>query len=153
MGAEKSGLMQASERTLVAYGLGELELVSSSGAAMTAALGKAVREEAWIVITAWSPHWMFAEWELRYLEDPRGTLGGPERVAALARPGFDRDFPPEVLELISRMFIPLPELEAAMLQASKSSVDRAVDDYLRQHPARVEYWVTGVIPSSASADH
>ena len=80
-----SGLMQASERARQAYALDGLELLASSGAAMTAALGRAVREREWIVVTAWSPHWMFAEWELRYLKDPKQALGGPERVHALAR--------------------------------------------------------------------
>ena len=50
---------------------------------MTAALRRAARRDEWIVVTGWSPHWMFAKWKLRYLEDPKGVLGGLERVHAL----------------------------------------------------------------------
>jgi len=141
-----SGLMQASERALVAYGLeGEVELVSASGAAMTAALGRAIRRDEWIVVTAWSPHWMFAEWELRYLDDPRGVLGGRERVHALARPGFGEDAPPEVLDFFARLFVPMAELEEALLTANDASVDEAVAEYMAAHPVRIDYWVTGEV--------
>ena len=138
-----SGLMQASEIVITAYGLDDLELVSSSGAAMTAALARAIRREQWIVVTAWSPHWIFAKWDLRYLDDPKGVLGGRERVHALVRKGFYQDFPPEITEFLARMYLPLAELENALLTATEDSVEAAVDNYIRDHPARVDYWVTG----------
>jgi glycine betaine/proline transport system substrate-binding protein len=138
-----SGLMQASEKALKAYGLRGITLVSASGAAMTAALGRAIEHKSWVVVTAWSPHWMFARWKLRYLNDPKHVLGGNERIDALTRRGFYQDYPPEVTEFFTRMFLPLDQLEATMLEASKTSVSHAVDDYIRRHPKRVNYWVTG----------
>ena len=141
-----SGLMQASERALGVYGLEGYELVAASGAAMTAAVGRAIARGDWIVVTAWSPHWMFAEWELRYLEDPRGALGGWERVHALTRVGFDQDYPPAVTEMLSRLEIPLPQLERALLTATTTSVEQAVREYLREHGDRVDYWVSGRLP-------
>jgi glycine betaine/proline transport system substrate-binding protein len=95
---------------------------------------------------------MFAEWDLRYLEDPLGALGGAERVHALARPGLDQAYPPEVLELLTRMFIPLPELEAALLTATRTSVDAAVEALLRRNRARVDYWMTGQLPSAQAEE-
>lgn len=138
-----SGLMQASEKAMKVYDLSDYELVSASGAAMTAALGRAIRRHQWIVVTGWSPHWMFARWHLRYLDDPKGALGGRERIHALVREGFYQDYPPEVTEMLSRIFIPLDELEAALLEANEASVDQAVDHYMTEHPDRIRYWVTG----------
>ncbi len=138
-----SGLMQASEKALKAYHLGNITLVSASGAAMTAALGRAIQRKDWIVVTGWSPHWMFAKWKLRYLKDPKRALGGRERIHALVRKGFYQDYPPEVTEFFTRLFLPLDQLEAAMLEASKTTPDKAVSDYIKQHPKRVHYWVTG----------
>lgn len=151
-----SGLVRASERAIQAYGLEGLELLASSGAAMTAALGRAIDRKEWIVVTAWSPHWMFAEWDLRYLKDPKRALGGQERVHALVRKGFYQDFPSEVTEMLTRMYLPLAELEQAMLEATRSSVREAVDSYLREHPARVAYWISGrtsVVETSSATDH
>lgn len=142
-----SGLMQASEAALDVYGIEGVEIVSSSGAAMTAALGRAIRRDRWIVVTAWNPHWMFARWDLRYLDDPEGVFGGKERVHALVRQDFYQDYPAEVTGFLARMYVPLDELEAALLEATRSSVDRAVDRYLESHPDRVDYWVTGELPA------
>lgn len=138
-----SGLMENSEKALKAYHLQNLTLVSASGAAMTAALGRAIERKEWIVVTGWSPHWMFAKWKLRYLKDPKHALGGRERIHALTRMGFYQDYPPEVTEFFTRMFLPLNQLQAAMLEASKTSVSQAVTDYIQSHPKRVNYWVTG----------
>jgi len=140
-----AGLMQASEKAMKEYGLSDAgyDLVASSGAGMTAALARAIEKDDWIVVTGWSPHWMFAKWDLRYIEDPKGTLGGRERIHALARKGFYQDVPYEVFEFFTRMYIPLSELEAVMLNASKSSYGDAVDKYIEENPQRVQYWMTG----------
>lgn len=142
-----AGLMQASEKALKDYGLDRYRLISSSGAGMTAALTRAIKRKQWIVVTGWSPHWMFARWDLRYLEDPKGSLGGRERIHALVRKGFYQDFPVEVTEFLSRMFIPLDELEAIMARANDSSYEQAVEEYIKQHATKVDYWVTGNIPA------
>jgi glycine betaine/proline transport system substrate-binding protein len=138
-----SGLMQASEKAMQQYGLDRYRLISSSGAGMTAVLSRAIKRKKWIVVTGWSPHWMFARWKLRYLEDPEKALGGRERIHALVRKDFYQDFPVEVTEFLSRMFIPLPELESIMARATETSYDSAVKEYIQQHPARVDYWVNG----------
>ena len=140
-----AGLMQASEQAIEDYGLDNYRLISSSGAGMTAALTRAIKRQNWIVVTGWSPHWMFARWKLRYLEDPQGSLGGRERIHVLVRKGFYQDFPVEITEFLSRMFIPLDELEQLMADATETSYEEAVNQYIEQHPDRVNYWVTGEI--------
>lgn len=138
-----AGLMRLSDEAIKAYGL-DYELVSASGAAMTAALDRAIKRDEWIVVTGWSPHWMFGAYDLRYLDDPEGALGGAERVHAIARMGLDRE-QPEAFGFLSRFNIPLAELEAMMAEANETSYEAAVDNYIKNHPARVEYWVTGKI--------
>jgi len=140
-----AGLMQASEKTIEAYDLTRYRLVSSSGAGMTAALSRAIKNKKWIVVTGWSPHWMFARWKLRYLEDPKLALGGRERIHALVRKNFYQDFPVEVTEFLTRLFIPMAELENVMAEASNTSYEKAVNEYIKQHPNKVDYWVNGKI--------
>lgn len=137
-----AGLSRLSEGALDAYGLKRYHLQLSSGAGMTAALDRAVRRNEWIVVTAWRPHWMFGAYELRFLDDPEGALGGLERIHAVSRRGFYKDHP-EVTALIGRMFIPLDELETAMNRARETSYEEAVDWYMNEHATRVEYWLTG----------
>ena len=42
---------------------------------MTVALGQAIKSMNHIVITGWTPHWMFAKYDLKYLEDPKKSDG------------------------------------------------------------------------------
>ncbi|MFO7800938.1 MAG: glycine betaine ABC transporter substrate-binding protein [Desulfovermiculus sp.] len=140
-----AGVMQASEEAMKEYGLSDAgyELVSSSGAGMTAALARSIKRDDWAVVTAWSPHWKFAKWDLRYLEDPKGLLGGKERIHCLARQGFYQDVPYEVFEFFVRYNIPIDDLEQLMLEARNSSYEKAVDKYIKDNPKRIQYWMTG----------
>ena len=140
-----AGLMQASEKAMEEYGLSDAgyELLSSSGAGMTAALSRAIKRDDWIVATGWSPHWKFAKWDLRYLEDPKGLLGGKERIHCLARKGFYQDVPYEVFEFFVRYNIPIDDLEALMLEARNTSYEEAANAYIKNNPKRIKYWMTG----------
>lgn len=135
-----AGLMQASQKVLEEYGLEDYNLVSASDAAMTAALSRAIRRDEWIVVTAWSPHWMWERWDLRYLEDPKGTLGGEEKVHAVSRKGFKEDFP-RAAAFIENYKLSLEDLQGVMLKATESSYEEAVDEYLKAHPEMVEQWI------------
>jgi len=73
------------------YGL-DFEQITSSGPAMVASLEKAVKNEDWIVITGWKPHFMWANFDIKYLEDPKDVY--PQDVCAIvARTGFEADKP------------------------------------------------------------
>ena len=140
-----AGVMLASEKAIKKYGLDDAgyELLASSGAGMTAALARAEKRKDWIVATGWSPHWKFAKWDLRYLKDPKGILGGRERIHCLARKGFYQDVPYEVFEFFSRYSIPLEDLQRIMYEARQSSYKKAAAKYIKEHPRRVNYWITG----------
>ncbi|HSP59352.1 MAG TPA: glycine betaine ABC transporter substrate-binding protein [Halomonas sp.] len=87
-----AGLMSLTEDVLDTYEL-DLELRSGSDATMVAALDNAIDNEEPIVVTSWTPHWMFAEWDLKYLEDPENVYGGAEQIHTIARQGLDEDMP------------------------------------------------------------
>jgi glycine betaine/proline transport system substrate-binding protein len=136
-----AGLTRLSKQAIKDYGL-DYELQISSGAGMTAALERAVRRNKWIVVTGWSPHWMFGAYDLRYLEDPKGVLGKAERVHAYARTGFYQDHL-DAAAFLSRMQIPLDDLQKAMHDAQETSYEEAVEKYIQGNEDRISYWITG----------
>jgi len=145
-----SGLMQASERAMEAHGLTQYRLIAATGAAMAGVLDRAIRREQWTVVTAWQPHWIFARYELRFLEDPAGILGGEERVHAIAREGFQDAFP-EITGFLTRLYLPAEELARLLLAAQEQSAGASVAHYLRSRPNRVRCWLTGAITEAAAA--
>jgi glycine betaine/proline transport system substrate-binding protein len=135
-----AGLMRLSEKALVDYRLTGYTLQSASDAGMIVALDRAIKRKEWIVVTTWSPHWMFARYPARYLKDPKGSLGGAEAIHAIARKGFVADFPQAAGFLKSFKFT-IPELEALMLRAKDSSYHAEAVAYIQAHPQVVEGWV------------
>ncbi|MDR5860182.1 glycine betaine ABC transporter substrate-binding protein [Halomonas eurihalina] len=85
-----AGLMGLSEEVVDEYGL-DLDLRSGSGATMTAALQSAIQNEEDVVVTGWTPHWMFARWDLKYLDDPKNVYGGAEHINTIVRQGLKED--------------------------------------------------------------
>jgi len=137
-----AGLMRLSKKAIKDYGLTDYQLVESSGAGMTAALKRAITRKKWIVVTGWRPHWMFGAFKLRYLKDPKKALGGAEQIHALARKGFKKA-DPKVAAFVSRINIPLGELEKLMYQAEQTSYPKAAAKFIKDHPKMVNYWITG----------
>lgn len=134
-----AGLMQLSKKTVPAYGLEDYDLISSSGAAMTAALERAENRDEWIVVTGWTPHWMFGRWDLRFLDDPKGSLGGAEHVDVIVRKGFKEDYP-QVANFLSNYHIELEELQKAMYDAQENSYEEAIQTYIDEHPDQIDGW-------------
>ena len=87
-----AGLMGLTEEVVDTYDL-DLRLRSGSDATMVAALSNAINNEEDIVITSWTPHWMFARWDLKYLEDPENVFGGAEQIHTVVRDGLADDMP------------------------------------------------------------
>ncbi|WP_235040079.1 glycine betaine ABC transporter substrate-binding protein [Vreelandella profundi] len=87
-----AGLMALSEKVVDTYDL-DLDLRSGSGATMTAALSSAINNEENIVVTGWTPHWMFARFDLKYLDDPENVYGGAEQIHTVVRQGLEDDMP------------------------------------------------------------
>ncbi|KPQ21208.1 MULTISPECIES: glycine betaine ABC transporter substrate-binding protein [unclassified Halomonas] len=85
-----AGLMSLTEEVMDTYDL-ELQLRSGSDATMVAALSNAMENDEDVVVTGWTPHWMFSRWDLKYLEDPENVYGGAEQIHTVVRDGLEDD--------------------------------------------------------------
>jgi len=94
VGIEASaGLTEAVQNsTIPTYGITDLTLETSSTTAMLTELDSAIASEEPIVVTLWQPHWAYAKYDLKNLEDPELTLGEAETINTLARLGFSEEF-------------------------------------------------------------
>ncbi|MDT2756284.1 ABC transporter permease/substrate binding protein [Enterococcus asini] len=136
-----AGVMKAAETTQQTYGnLADWQVVSSSSGAMTVALGKAIKNEEPIVITGWSPHWMFAKYDLKYLEDPEGTMGSAESIHTMARKGLKNDLP-EAYEILDAFHWEQADMESVMLAITEGQTpEQAAKDWIAAHPEEVTAW-------------
>ena len=87
-----AGLMNETERVIQEYPV-KLTLKPSSGATMVAFLQKSIENKEWIVVTGWTPHWMFSRYDLKFLDDSQKQYGDAEHIQIMATKGFSEKDP------------------------------------------------------------
>ncbi|MBE4910030.1 glycine/betaine ABC transporter [Bacillus luteolus] len=140
-----AGLMNLTiNNVLPEYGLDEWDVVEGSGAAMAAALKKAYDKEEPIIVTGWSPHWKFASYDLKYLEDPKGIYGGAEDVNTIVRQGLNEDHP-DAYKLLDQFNWEPEHIETVMnlIQAGSEPADAATQ-WVSENGDLVSAWTKGV---------
>lgn len=135
-----AGVMKTTEDAVEAYGL-DYDIVYSSSAGMASALKKAVDREEWVVVTGWTPHWKFARWDLKYLEDPKGIYGDEEYIGTLARTGLAAD-DPEAYAILKRFSWTPEDMGSVMLDIEDGmSHEDAAQKWIDAHPDQVNAWL------------
>ena len=135
-----AGIMAATRKAIRQYDL-DMQLLTSSGAAMTASLSDAIQRKAPIVVTGWKPHWMFARWELKFLDDPQTVYGEEENLHTLARPGFSRDFP-EVAAFLKAFHLDDQQIGSLMDAMNRhESEAEAARQWMAGHGNLVDSWL------------
>jgi glycine betaine/proline transport system substrate-binding protein len=131
------------DKVLKEYGLeGSYDVVDGSTPAMLAELKRAYAKKKPIVVTLWSPHWAYSDYDLKKLKDPEGAWGAGDGVHTLARDGFAGDHP-EVgrwLKDFSMTEGQLTGLESRIQKAGKGQEQQAVRDWLKDNPGLVDRW-------------
>lgn len=89
--AAGAGIHANTEKAIVEYKL-DLEQMTSSETSMMTALKKAVSNQEWVVITGWKPHFMWSEYALKALDDPKGIFPVDE-IRIVSRKGFADEQP------------------------------------------------------------
>jgi glycine betaine/proline transport system substrate-binding protein len=125
----------------------EMKLVESSTPAMLSELEKAYEEREPMVFYGWSPHWMNARYDLRYLEDPRdlqGDFNDPARISSIVNADLPEDdtIAHAFLQAISLDEGQINRLEAEINAAGSADPEEGVRNWLEDHRSIVEPWVT-----------
>ncbi|MFF6994049.1 ABC transporter permease/substrate binding protein [Streptomyces sp. NPDC008313] len=133
------GLLKS--KVLKAYGLDkEYDVVDSSTPAMLAELKRAYAKKEPALVTLWSPHWAYSDYELKKLKDPKGAWGKGDGVHTISRKGFAQDNPVvgEWLENFKMTEKQLTGLEAEINKAGKGRQQDAVRAWLKKNPGLVD---------------
>ncbi len=118
-----AGIMAATEQAIEEYNL-DFRLDATSDPVMVAELAEAIANEEWIVITGWEPHYKFADFDLKFLEDPLGIFGDVENIHTVARADI-RDDLPEVATFFENFYLNSEELGDLMglIEEHRSEMD------------------------------
>jgi glycine betaine/proline transport system substrate-binding protein len=139
----EAGIMKKTREAMREYGLYNYELIKGSEVSMTAELSNAIRKQRWIVVTGWVPHWKFARWKLKFLDDPKNVFGGKEEIHTIVRKGLKDDMP-DVYRFLDNYNWAPEDLEQLMIWIQEDQGmypgEKALR-YIRYHADQVQSWL------------
>jgi len=139
-----AGLTGQAINTLEEYeNLEGWKLEESSTAGMMGSLDTAIKNEEPIIVTGWNPHWKFSAYDLKYLEDPKGTFGGSENINTIVRKGLEEDMP-NAYKILDRFYWEPQDMEAVMFDAQEVSFEEAANNWIQENQDKVAQWTEGV---------
>lgn len=138
-----AGIMTKTEAAMKDYNnLSGWTLSASSTGAMITSLEQAIKNKKPIVITGWTPHWIFAKYDLKFLADPKGVFGKSEEIHTIARKGLEKD-KPEAYKIIDKFNWTTDDMESVMLAISKGQTpEEAAKEWIKQNPKKVQNWLS-----------
>lgn len=130
-----AGIHANTEKAIKEYGL-DFEQITSSGPAMVASLEKAIKNNEWIVVTGWKPHYKWANNDLKYLDDPKGIY--PKDVCAIiSRRGFKEDMP-EAAKFFENFNLSEDQLYELMADIKSDGEEAGAKKFYEAHKAMVD---------------
>ncbi len=141
-----AGIMSSTQKAMKAYGLNDdkWQLQTSSTAAMTSTLGKAIKNHQPIVVTGWTPHWMFTNYNLKFLKDPKNVYGKAEDIHTIVRKGLKQD-KPEAYEMLNRFNWKPKQMADVMLKVNNGEdPHKAAKEWIKANPKQVGTWTKGI---------
>ncbi len=139
-----AGIMSATSQVIEQYDLTNWKLLESSSAAMATVLQDAYAKQEPVIVTGWTPHWMFAEMDLKYLEDPLNVYGGDEQIHTLVRLGL-KDDQPVAYQFLDQFVWTPADMEAVMADIlAGMSEEEASKKWVEENEAKVNEWLAGI---------
>ncbi|MFJ7638158.1 glycine betaine ABC transporter substrate-binding protein [Peribacillus sp. NPDC097264] len=138
-----AGIMKSTKKAMEDYNLDDWTLVEGSSAAMTAELKKAYGNKEPIIVTGWTPHWMFQSFDLKYLEDPKNSYGKDEDIHTITRKGLEKDAK-GAHTVLDQFFWKSSDMEEVMADtATGIEPEEAAEKWIAAHPKQVAEWTDG----------
>ncbi|MCB6185168.1 glycine betaine ABC transporter substrate-binding protein [Leeia sp. TBRC 13508] len=135
-----AGVMKTTEQAIKSYNL-SLKLMPSSGPGMMAELSRSVAAQKAVAVTGWIPHYMFAKFKLKFLEDPKKVYGDDEHVDSVINPSLEKKAP-DVVAFLKKFQWKGPEIGGVMLAVENGEKPApAAEKWVKDHQARVGEWL------------
>lgn len=142
----RSGIMEITDEAIENndYGLKKWKLKEGSESAMIAELQENYKNEQPIIITGWTPHWIFKDMDLKMLEDPEEIYGSEDDHVNLV---FNKDFKaehPAAYEIATRISDDWKEDDEYNLMnrifIKGDNKQKVAEDFVESNSNKVDKW-------------
>src|SRR5699024_1399607 len=133
-------MMETTEVMMEEYDI-DYDLVDCSESAMISAVKDTDEQEVPIVAPLWKPHFIFAEADMKFLDDPKKSFGETEEIYMAAREDFKED-QEEVYNWMQNFELDDEELEDLMVEVQDNEEDplAGAEKWVEDNEDLVESW-------------
>jgi glycine betaine/proline transport system substrate-binding protein len=135
-----AGVMQKTRAAIEKYSLAN-SLLELSEEEMVEQLGDSIQRRKEIVITGWEPHWIFARYDVRFLDDPDNIFGQKENIYTIARVNLEEKHP-NAVRFFERMQLTEKQLNSLVyeIQVNEDPVS-GVKSWMGKNEYVVNQWL------------
>ncbi|CVK19438.1 glycine betaine ABC transporter substrate-binding protein [Sporomusa sphaeroides] len=109
----RTKVSQCTATALKVYDLHDYIIDYSDEETMLQAVEQAIRNNEWVVMTGWQPHYKFSVYDLKFLEDPKGVFGKEEHLTTLVRKDLKAENK-ELYEIIRNFKLNMVDVNTAL---------------------------------------
>ncbi|ORI75856.1 hypothetical protein BMS90_10330 [Leuconostoc mesenteroides subsp. mesenteroides] len=107
---------------------------------MVSALDKAYKNKQDVVVTGWSPHWMFSKYHLKFLSDPKNVFGSGETINTIVNKKF-KTSNPTAYKVADKFNWTKDDMESVMLDIQNGQTPKqAAAKWIKSHQKLVDSW-------------
>ncbi|WP_319271550.1 glycine betaine ABC transporter substrate-binding protein [uncultured Draconibacterium sp.] len=135
-----AGVMQKTKDAIDVYSLSN-SLLALSEEEMVEQLVDSIQRRKEIVVTGWEPHWIFARYEVRFLDDPDNIFGQKENIYSIANKELANKHP-NAVRFFERMQLTEKQLNSLVyeVRVSEDPVN-GVKKWMEQNEFIVNQWI------------
>ncbi|MCW3788912.1 glycine betaine ABC transporter substrate-binding protein [Plebeiibacterium sediminum] len=135
-----AGVMQKTKNAINEYLL-KNTLLELSEEKMVNQLNDSILRRKDIVITGWEPHWIFARYEVRFLEDPDHIFGSKENIYTITNTEFEEAHP-DAVRFFERMQLTEKQLNSLVYEIRlHDDPVIGVEKWINQNEFVVNQWI------------
>lgn len=141
-----AGIIRSTQKAITEYNL-DFELATSSSSEMVKKLKNAIDNQEWIVVTGWSPHWKFAKWDLKILDDPCFIYGAEENLHTITRKGFSNDYP-SIADFLYNFTLDKQQLGELLLLDNNNLAESGEESFakwIKENRELVDEWLLNIL--------
>ncbi|MFO7827105.1 MAG: glycine betaine ABC transporter substrate-binding protein [Bacteroidales bacterium] len=140
-----AGVMQKARLAITKYGLPN-QLLDLSEKEMLQHLEDSIKRRKEIVVTGWDPHWIFARYEVRFLEDPDHIFGEKEKIYTVGRTGLESEHP-HAVRFFERLQLTEKQLNSLVYYVRLSEDPKeGAKRWIKENEYIVNQWVKNLKP-------
>ena len=135
-----AGIMQKAQKAINKYAPGKA-LLALSEEKMVEQLSDSIQRRKDIVVTGWEPHWIFARYDIRFLDDPDNIFGQKENIYTIATKNLEEEHP-NAVRFFERMQLTKNQLNSLVyeIRISEDPVE-GVKKWMEQNEFVVNQWM------------